>query len=203
MRCYVIRSTKHPERNQRSLTPKGVWWTISRNNSYILSRCVITTKSNWYLPRVLTSLKISNSGFHKLVKFWMWRHHGTTLWRHGGGPWLDVRSQRQLATSTVELMLLITWLDFDQQVIRKMSNGGSRASYAPYHCLDLSNHGIKDKSLGWNTCPVGFFFFLLFTVSFGTVPCWCVDTITKQWFQMWFQQERILPESLSSWAPFY
>ena len=40
-------------------------------------------------------------------------------------------------------MLLITWLDCGKRVIRKILNAGSWASYAPYHGLELPNHGIN------------------------------------------------------------
>ena len=40
-------------------------------------------------------------------------------------------------------MLLTTWLDCGKRVIRKISNAGSRASYGPYHGLELPNYGIN------------------------------------------------------------
>ena len=64
-------------------------------------------------PWFLTSLNVSNSRFHKFVMFWMWRHHSITLWRHSRwsvGFDTMLCSKRQLAMSTAELTLLITWL---------------------------------------------------------------------------------------------
>ena len=56
-------------------------------------------------------------------------------------------SQRQLATSTTELTLLTMSLECDKQVIWKISNAGSWASYGPYHALELPDHRIKVVTL--------------------------------------------------------
>ena len=57
--------------------------------------------------------------------------------------------------STAELMLLTTWLNCGKRVIRKISNARSRASYGPYHGLELPNHGIKNLTVSscsvWNS----------------------------------------------------
>ena len=51
--------------------------------------------------------------------------------------------------STAELMLLTTWLDCGKQVIQKISNTESQASYGLYHGLELSNHWIKSLLSGF------------------------------------------------------
>ena len=45
------------------------------------------------------------------------------------------------------MMLLTTWLDCGKRVIRKISNAGSRASYGPYHGLELPNHGVNFRTI--------------------------------------------------------
>ena len=87
--CYVIRSTRSPERSAPAAdSPREIWWTVSRNYIVLfLSRDVKNTKFNQYLPADLTSLNVSNSSFRKSVMFWRWRCHGVALWRHGRGAW--------------------------------------------------------------------------------------------------------------------
>ena len=101
------------------------------------------TKFNRYLPVDLTSLNVSNSRFRKPVMFWRWRRHGVALWRHGRGAWHNCLPLATASKSTDELMLLTTWLDCGKRVIRKISNSGSRASYGPYHGLEMPNHAIN------------------------------------------------------------
>ena len=139
--CYVIRSTRSPEGvSGWPLTTRG----RSGNDTVLfVSRGVKNTKFNQYLSVDLTSLNVSNSRYRKPIMFWRWRHHGVALWHHGRGGWHNCLLLTQIATSTAELMLLITWLDCSKRVIRKISNAGSRASYGPYHGLELPNHGIK------------------------------------------------------------
>ena len=121
-----------------------IWWTVSRNNTVLsFSRDVKNKKFNQYLPLDLTSLSVSNSRFRKPVMFWRWRGHGVALWRHGRGVWHNCLL---LATASnvncwADVANHVTWLL--QRVIRKISNAGSRASYAPYHGLELPNHGIN------------------------------------------------------------
>ena len=43
------------------------------------------------------------------------------------------------------MTLLTTWLDPGKRVVRKISNVGSRASYGPYHGLELPNHGVVNN----------------------------------------------------------
>ena len=153
--CYVIRSTRSPEGSPRppgwpqvspaADSPREIWWAVSHNYTVLsLSRDVKNTKFSQYLPVDLTSLNVSNSRFRKPVMFRRWRRHGIALWRHGRGAWHNCLL---LATSTAEPMLLTTWLDCGNRVIRKISNAGSRASYGPYHSLELPNHVIKSNTV--------------------------------------------------------
>ena len=121
---------------------KDVWWTVSSNYiDLFLSRDVKDTKCNQYLPVVLSSLKLSNWRFWKLVILWMWRHHDIALGRHGCDAWHNALLLTTF-TSTAELTLLTTWLHCCKRVIRNISNAGSRASYGPYLDLEVPNYGI-------------------------------------------------------------
>ena len=76
--------------------------------------------------------------------FWMWRNHGGALRRHGGGAWQNglFLTTASNANCWAELTLLTMWLDCGKRVIRTILNAGSRASFEPYHGLELPNHGI-------------------------------------------------------------
>ena len=150
--CYVIRSIRSTEESLPAAhSPREIWWTVSRNYTVLfLSRDVRNAKFNQYLPVDLTSLNVSHSRFRKPVMFWRWRRHGVAWWRHGRGAWHNCLL---LATSAAELMLLTTWLGCGKRVIRKILNARSRASYGPYHGLELPNHGIKYEVI-WKTNDV-------------------------------------------------
>ena len=141
--CYVIRSTRSPEGSPRppgspgrGLPEGDLVDRITYNYTVLfLSRDVKNTKLNQYFPVDLTSLNVSNSRFRKPVMFWRWRRHGVALWRLGRGAWHNCLL---LATASdvncwADVANHLTWL----------WQAGSRASYGPYHGLELPNHGIK------------------------------------------------------------
>ena len=98
----------------------------------------------WYLYLfLLIKLCLSLSLNISETLFWMWRHHDMTLQRHSGGAWHN--GLILMTASNVN-----SWGDVLNHVTRlwqagdkKISNAASRASYGPYHGLELPNHGIK------------------------------------------------------------
>ena len=98
---------------------------------------------NQYLPVDLTSLNVSNSRFRKSVMFWRWRRHGVALWRHGRDAWHNCLLLATASNVNCWNDVANHVIDCGKRVIRKISNSGSRASYGPYHGLELPNHGIN------------------------------------------------------------
>ena len=153
--CYMIRSTRSPEGSPWPLgwpavspaatdSPREIWWTVSCNYTFLfLSRDVKNTIFNQYLPADLTSLNVSNSRFRKSVMFWRWRRHGVALWRHGRGAWHNCVLLATASNVNCWADVANHVIDRGKRVIRKISNAGSRASYGPYHGLELPNHGMN------------------------------------------------------------
>ena len=125
-------------------SPRDIWWTVSRNNTVLfLSRDAKNTKFNQYLPVDLTALNVSNLRFRKPVMFWRWRRHGVALWRHGRDAWHNCLLLATASNVNCWADVANHVTDCGKRVIRKISNAGSRASYGPYHGLELLNHGIN------------------------------------------------------------
>ena len=124
-----MRSIKHLEGSQRppswpQVIPMDVFGPFYVTGSLIFIPWCQKYKINQRLPMVFTSLNVSQSGFLKLVMFWIWRHQDITLWRHSGNAW-----------DNAELTLLTTWLDCGQRVKWVILN-----HYASLHTYRISVH---------------------------------------------------------------
>ena len=75
--------------------------------------------------------------------FWRWRRHAVALWRHGRDAWHNCLLLATASNVNCWADVANHVIDCGKRVIRKISNAGSRASYGPYHGLELPNHGIN------------------------------------------------------------
>ena len=146
----MIRSTRPPEGSQRPpgwlqvspghWLPEGGMVDASCNFTVsFLSYDVKTTKFNQHLPVDLTLLSMSIARFQKLLMFWMWRYHGTTLWHHRGGAWhngmflttaRDVNCWAHIANHMTQLWqvgdMALRWRHYDQDSV---------SNHQPHGCL--------------------------------------------------------------------
>ena len=147
------------------------WYEPNHYSFKTYGKSYITLRRRWYfkcmgseiLKQNIKPIVFSVGGVFVLhshainIYPWVWRCWTCRIWEtrkvlNVTSPWYGsditavvpvpvICSQRQLATSTAELMLLTTWLDCGKRVIRNISNAGPRSSYGPHHGVELLNHG--------------------------------------------------------------